>query len=64
MYALHGPHSSVDSILPSSTFTQVEGPIRGLPDEWAIDGTILSINTDLYFAYSGWPLNANGSDLK
>jgi GH43 family beta-xylosidase len=62
MYALRGPSSSVDPMDPTSTFT-LEGAVRGLPDKWAIDGTVFYINNDAYFAYSGWPLDAK-DDLR
>jgi GH43 family beta-xylosidase len=57
MYVLCGPPASVDPMEPSSTFT-FGGPVLGLPDKWAIDGTMFYINQDLYFAYSGWPQDA------
>jgi GH43 family beta-xylosidase len=62
MYVLRGPPSSVDPMEPSSTFT-FAGPVLGLPDKWAIDGTMFYINNDLYFSYSGWPQDAT-NDLK
>jgi GH43 family beta-xylosidase len=56
MYVLRGPHASSDPMEPTSRFV-LEGPLRGLPDHWAIDGTILSLDNALYFVYSGWPLD-------
>jgi GH43 family beta-xylosidase len=47
---------------PTSKFT-FEGPVRGLPDHWAIDGTVFHIKGELYMVYSGWPLHSN-DDLK
>lgn len=36
---------------------QFLGPLRGMPDHWAIDMTVFSINgSDLYCCWSGWPL--------
>jgi len=32
------------------------GPLQGVPDHWAIDATILSLNQELYCCYSGWLL--------
>jgi GH43 family beta-xylosidase len=32
------------------------GPLRGMPDHWAIDATVGVINGGLYCCYSGWPL--------
>jgi GH43 family beta-xylosidase len=63
MYVIGGPPSSTD---PTSTFTwEFLGPIVGLLEsQWAIDGTVINLNKQNYFVYSGWPLNnANGSDL-
>lgn len=33
------------------------GPLKGVPDHWAIDATILNIRDELYCCYSGWPIN-------
>ena len=62
MYALRGPHASTDPMEPTSRFT-FEGLIRGIPDHWAIDGTVFHIDNQLYMVYSGWPLHLN-NDLK
>lgn len=33
------------------------GPMKGLPDHWAIDATVFSLGpNELYCCYSGWPL--------
>lgn len=33
------------------------GPLKGMPDHWAIDATVFTINgDDLYCCWSGWPL--------
>jgi GH43 family beta-xylosidase len=62
MYVLRGPHTSSDPMEPTSKFS-FEGQIQGLPDHWAIDGTVFHLNTELYLVYSGWPLHSN-DDLK
>jgi len=62
MYVLRGPHVSSDPMEPTSKFV-LEGPLRGLPDHWAIDGTVFTLNNELYLCYSGWPLDTN-DDLK
>ena len=62
MYVLKGPVSTVDPMQPTSTFTY-QGPIKNLPNQWAIDGTVFTIANQLYLAYSGWPLNET-DDLK
>ncbi len=28
-----------------------------MPDQWAIDGTVIHLMGDMYFVYSGWPLD-------
>ena len=56
MYILQGPAATVDPMDPSSTFTLV-GQVKNLPDQWAIDGTVFKIDNQLYFVYSGWPMN-------
>jgi GH43 family beta-xylosidase len=48
---------------PTSTFT-FQGPIKNLPNQWAIDGTVFTIANQLYLAYSGWPINDETNDLK
>jgi GH43 family beta-xylosidase len=35
---------------------QFLGPLRGMPDHWAIDATVFSFQNSLYCSYSGWPL--------
>jgi len=30
-----------------------------MPEQWAIDGTVFEIDNQLYFAYSGWPIDAS-----
>lgn len=61
MYVLDGPPANHD---PTSGPWEFLGPIAGMPDHWAIDGTILPIWGKNYFIYSGWPLHNPGlSDL-
>ena len=31
------------------------GPLKGLPDHWAIDATVFQYGPKLYCCYSGWP---------
>lgn len=61
MFVLGGPSVYED---PCAAAWEFLGPVRGLPDRWAIDGTVFPLNGELYFAYSGWPLDRPGdSDL-
>jgi GH43 family beta-xylosidase len=54
MYILSGPSSNCPPLDASWKF---EGRMEGLPrDQWAIDGTIITLNAKNYFVYSGWPL--------
>lgn len=34
---------------------QFLGPVRGMPDHWAIDATVFPLNGRLYCCWSGWP---------
>ncbi|KAI1396660.1 glycoside hydrolase family 43 protein [Hypoxylon fuscum] len=53
MYVLGGPPASED---PCHGQWEFLGRIHDMPDQWAIDGTVLTLNNELYFVYSGWPL--------
>jgi GH43 family beta-xylosidase len=56
MYVLKGPKSDVDPTDPASTF-KFQGQVQNLPkQQWQIDGTVFTINNQLYMVYSGWPL--------
>ncbi|KAI0506961.1 glycoside hydrolase family 43 protein [Xylaria bambusicola] len=56
MYVLGGPPATED---PCSEQWEFLGPIREMPDQWAIDGTVFELEDQLYLAYSGWPLNSS-----
>ncbi|XDG08425.1 hypothetical protein ABKA04_008040 [Annulohypoxylon sp. FPYF3050] len=61
MYVLGGPPASED---PCRGQWEFLGRIHAMQDHWAIDGTVLELNGQLYFVYSGWPLdNQDDSDL-
>lgn len=61
MYVIGGPPDTED---PTQGQWEFLGRIHGMPDEWAIDGTVFEMNNELYFVYSGWPLdNYEDSDL-
>ena len=60
MYVLGGPPSSYD---PHTGPWEFLGPIRNMSQrQWAIDGTVFEIDNQLYFAYSGWPLDRAEDD--
>jgi Predicted beta-xylosidase len=44
--------------VPTMPFEMV-GKIADATDKWAIDGTVLSVNNELYFAWSGWEGDVN-----
>ena len=53
MYILGGPPASHD---PHQGPWELLGPIKGMDQrQWAIDGTVFEIDSELYFCYSGWP---------
>ncbi|KAI0390214.1 glycosyl hydrolase [Xylariaceae sp. FL0594] len=55
MYVLGGPPSMEH---PVSGQWEFLGRVRGMPEQWAIDGTVLEMDDgQLYLAYSGWPLD-------
>ncbi|KAK7962724.1 glycoside hydrolase family 43 protein [Apiospora aurea] len=61
MYVLGGPPAHED---PTQGQWEFLGRIHGMPDQWAIDGTVFVLHGELYMVYSGWPLdNHDGSDL-
>jgi GH43 family beta-xylosidase len=61
MYVLAGPVASEN---PCQGQWEFLGRIENTPEQWAIDGTVFTLEKKLYFVYSGWPLdNTDGSDL-
>ncbi|KAK7985422.1 hypothetical protein PG996_005337 [Apiospora saccharicola] len=61
MYVLGGPPAHED---PTQGQWEFLGRIHGMPDQWAIDGTVFTLRGELYMVYSGWPLdNYDDSDL-
>lgn len=60
MYVLGGPPASKDPHAGPWIFL---GPIKHMDQrQWAIDGTVFEIDKELYFAYSGWPLDRPWDD--
>lgn len=62
MWALGESPESQD---PCARPWELLGHIRGVPEDyWAIDGTVVELDEQLYLLYSGWPIpNPGGSDL-
>ncbi|KAF2091643.1 glycoside hydrolase family 43 protein, partial [Saccharata proteae CBS 121410] len=62
MYVLGGPPADSD---PCNGQWDFLGPLRGVPPhQWAIDGTVAHLNGQMYFIYSGWPLDGHGDNDK
>ncbi|KAF4307740.1 Glycoside hydrolase family 43 [Botryosphaeria dothidea] len=60
IYVIGGPPGNTD---PCQGQWEFLGRLRGLPnDQWAIDGTVIHLNGQKYFIYSGWPLGEVNSD--
>ncbi|OCL06711.1 glycoside hydrolase family 43 protein [Glonium stellatum] len=62
MWVLGGPPMYQD---PCNGPWEFLGRIHGMPDDhWAVDGTVVELDDELYFIYSGWPIpNPSESDL-
>ena len=62
MYVLGGPPAHQD---PTQGPWEYLGPIQNMDNkQWAIDGTVVELDGQLYFIYSGWPFdNPTESDL-
>ncbi|CAI6334674.1 unnamed protein product [Periconia digitata] len=55
MFVLNGPPSSQSPLDPAAW--SFHGRLDGMPeDQWAIDGTVITLHNSLCFVYSGWPL--------
>ncbi|KAJ4363919.1 hypothetical protein N0V83_009372 [Neocucurbitaria cava] len=63
MYVLAGPPAEQDPLDPSKwTF---HGRLGGLPDDqWAIDGTVITLHGSMLFVYSGWPLGTHTNESR
>ncbi|KAF1916638.1 glycosyl hydrolase [Ampelomyces quisqualis] len=62
MYVLRGPASTSS---PLDTTWDFCGRVGGLPDDqWAIDGTVLTLRSANYFVYSGWPLGTTHNETR
>ncbi|KAI9725187.1 MAG: hypothetical protein M1828_003368 [Chrysothrix sp. TS-e1954] len=54
MYLLGGPPANFDPCTGGKW--EFLGPLLGMPQQWAIDGTVIKLNGQHYFVYSGWPI--------
>ncbi|KAI1331384.1 glycosyl hydrolase [Xylariaceae sp. FL0255] len=55
MFVLGGPPATEDPCARQDMW-EFLGPVKNMPEQWAIDGTILDIDNKLYLVYSGWTL--------
>ncbi|KAF2263046.1 Arabinanase/levansucrase/invertase [Lojkania enalia] len=63
MFVLEGPPTDHSPLDPHAW--KFHGRLAGLPeDQWAIDGTVISLHGGLIFAYSGWPLGTKKDESK
>ncbi|KAF2103991.1 Arabinanase/levansucrase/invertase [Rhizodiscina lignyota] len=72
MYVLIGPPDSQDPC--AGTFkdgklgewhiSHEPHCVRNMPDQWAIDGTIIHLQGQMYMVYSGWSLQPTTQDLQ
>ena len=63
MFVLEGPTSERSPL--NGEEWKFYGRLEGMPEnQWAIDGTVISLNGGLCFVYSGWPLGVAGDESK
>ncbi|KAF9732509.1 hypothetical protein PMIN02_010057 [Paraphaeosphaeria minitans] len=63
MFVVSGPPADQDPM--DSSKWEFAGRLEGMPkDQWAIDGTVISLHGGLCFVYSGWPLGTGNDESK
>ena len=63
MFVLTGP--SADASPLDANVWSFHGRLGGMPDEqWAIDGTVVTLGGSMLFAYSGWPLGTHADESR
>ncbi|KAF2124525.1 glycoside hydrolase family 43 protein [Dothidotthia symphoricarpi CBS 119687] len=61
MFVLEGPSSDENPLEPEKW--KFHSKLAGMPDnQWAIDGTVVTLMGGMYFVYSGWPLGGSTKD--
>ena len=63
MFILEGPPADQSPLDPDSW--KFFGRVGGLPDDqWAIDGTVITLGGNMFFVYSGWPLGTHEDESR
>ncbi|KAH3904284.1 hypothetical protein HBI56_008690 [Parastagonospora nodorum] len=63
MYVLEGPDA--DSSPLEKDKWSFHGRLDGMPpDQWAIDGTVITLHGSMLFVYSGWPLGTTANESR
>jgi GH43 family beta-xylosidase len=63
MYVLAGPGADSSPMQPDRW--EFHSRLAGLPeDQWAIDGTVITLNNTMLFVYSGWPLGTHDNESR
>lgn len=63
MYVLEGPDA--DSSPLEKDKWNFHGRLDGMPpDQWAIDGTVITLHGSMLFVYSGWPLGTTANESR
>ncbi|KAF2622365.1 glycoside hydrolase family 43 protein [Macroventuria anomochaeta] len=63
MFILEGPPADQSPLIPDNW--KFFGRVGGLPDDqWAIDGTVITLGGNMFFVYSGWPLGVHENESR
>lgn len=63
MFVLEGPGAEENPCQDGRW--EFKGRVEGMPhDQWAIDGTVLTLHGQMLFVYSGWPLGISENDTR
>jgi GH43 family beta-xylosidase len=63
MFVLEGPPAHENPVNPDAW--KFAGRLGGMPhDQWAIDGTVITLHGAMCFVYSGWPFGNHADESK